>query len=469
MHRLELDYLGMQEINLNLHRLPATKQWKDRWKMLPRHHTSAATNKHFNPDRRRKHGGVGQLVHPKLSHQIMKTDEDPTGLGRWIWARFRGRDGITLRIVCACRPVQDTTANPGTVYSQQETHFLRQGQHQDPRHALLQDLRDEVDKWKRDGDLLILGMDANENARQGFPANWARSAGLVDALQQKHPHLPPVATHDRNQQSIPVDMLLCSPALEGEKGGMLGFGETDYMSDHRLLWMDFVKSSLFGYTPSPVHLLQPNRLLLTDPKVVKKYHKLLSTAMNRTFLPNRVFQLEQQRPFGIAEQSEHDELFLENFTMRQRATKQCRKLHVSEVPSSDVIMKAQDRIHLWRLMLKHRKKRRVSKRKLRRLMHSTDSWNAFNLTVNQLEKEHKQSMRQHRKEKKEAERHRQEFKDRLCKRRAEQYKTSVKAQEKLIGNKFKQRNTCRRIRQVTGKNSAALQVVTAPGPNGSEQ
>jgi hypothetical protein len=92
--------------------------------------------------------------------------------------------------------------------------------------------------WLEAGDLIILGMDDNENVRAGTPAEYANKWGLVDAHRRQFPALAPVGTQDTNLAGIPVDGLWISPGLECSQAGMTGLGEIAIdRAYHRLLWI----------------------------------------------------------------------------------------------------------------------------------------------------------------------------------------------------------------------------------------
>jgi hypothetical protein len=51
-----------------------------------------------------------------------------------------------------------------TVFSQHEQYFYDHGNARNPTQAFLEDLGEQITKWKEEGNLIILGLDLNDNA-----------------------------------------------------------------------------------------------------------------------------------------------------------------------------------------------------------------------------------------------------------------------------------------------------------------
>jgi hypothetical protein len=67
-----------------------------------------------------------------------------------------------------------------------------------------------------------------------------------------------------------------SPSLECLAAGYYGFGELFIgKTDHRMIWADFSYEFALGFQPPKPKYRQPQQLTLTDPRVVKKYNKVL--------------------------------------------------------------------------------------------------------------------------------------------------------------------------------------------------
>ena len=99
---------------------------------------------------------------------MLDSNHDPTGLGQWAWTRYRGRNSIITRVVCAYRPCLPMgTDKVYSVYTQHQCYW--DAKHIDvcPREAFTTDLCTELDLWLQHGEQVIIALDANENQKDG--------------------------------------------------------------------------------------------------------------------------------------------------------------------------------------------------------------------------------------------------------------------------------------------------------------
>jgi hypothetical protein len=90
------DCFLMAEIGLNWRKIGANDRWFERiWGKLQTSRSIFAHNvtepqitKVLQP------GGVGIIATDQVTHRIIATGKDPTGLGRWCWMLLQGRNGI---------------------------------------------------------------------------------------------------------------------------------------------------------------------------------------------------------------------------------------------------------------------------------------------------------------------------------------------------------------------------------------
>jgi hypothetical protein len=119
----------------------------------------------------------------------------------------------------------------------------------------MKDLQSKLESWMEQGNLILIGMDANDNVRTGDVNTMLRTQGLSEVHAAQHLHLVTQATCNKNTQGIPVDGIWASPSLESLAAGYYGFGEVLMgKTDHCAIWPDFLYESALGFKPpEPVY------------------------------------------------------------------------------------------------------------------------------------------------------------------------------------------------------------------------
>lgn len=111
--------------------------------------------------------------------------------------------------------------------------------------------------WLADGEQIVFGFDANEDIRGNTINAWQTKWHLSGSLTCLHGP-PNVATWQSNSCNVPIDAFWSTFGLDITNGGMMGFGSVDLGSaNHRILWLDIDKESVFGFCP-PSPQKQPN-------------------------------------------------------------------------------------------------------------------------------------------------------------------------------------------------------------------
>ena len=260
----------MAEINLNFRLLDATSQWFERFQHLRRNHSVNSYNIHDSTTSHLLYGGTAQITMGPSSHRVLASGCDESGLERWVWTLLAGKNQTKLRIISGYRPNPDSSDSTGSVFSQQERHLRNIHDDRNPRRAFVKDLQAALKIWSTEGNLLIVGMDANDNVRTGDVNAMLRQSGLVDVHHSKHPYLSTVSTCNKNTQNIPVDGIWASPSLDCVAAGYYGYGElTMGKTDHRMIWADFSYESVFGFKPPEPEYNTPQQLTLADPRVIR--------------------------------------------------------------------------------------------------------------------------------------------------------------------------------------------------------
>ena len=183
----QIEIMGMSEVNRCWHIVGEEHRWRERtfgwWESSNTtigYNTTDSVLSNYQP------GVTMQISINKPAHRIIETGRDETGLGRWVWQKYRGKQDITLRVITAYRPCTSSNAGPSTTHSQQERYFDLKGDDRTPRKAILDDLKIEIEKWKEEGDQIILLMDVNEDINTGSVKMWLHELQLREAITTKH-------------------------------------------------------------------------------------------------------------------------------------------------------------------------------------------------------------------------------------------------------------------------------------------
>ena len=156
------------EVGLCWRKLLAVDQWEERSFGKLKDSTSIFAYNSTEPSLEDKiqYGGVGIVASSEIKHSIVNRGKDPSKLGRWTWIRTAGKEGHHVRYVSAYRPCESGGA--GSVFQQHVRGLGKENDFRHPRTAMLEyRALAIITEWKLEGDHIILGMDANEDVREG--------------------------------------------------------------------------------------------------------------------------------------------------------------------------------------------------------------------------------------------------------------------------------------------------------------
>ncbi|CAJ1966657.1 unnamed protein product [Cylindrotheca closterium] len=169
-------------------------------------------------------GGCIAIVLDQVAHRAKEAGRDPTGLGQWAYVRLQGR-----KLKAHGGNVQDSLVEQGlggsTVWAQHRLHFHAVNRKDNPRKAFVDDLCKQITKWRDEGCEVVWGIDANEDITVNAPQSIRHlfgACGLEKAILKNH---PPQATHQRNQQNIPIDGIFTTSGAPILAGGYYAFDE----------------------------------------------------------------------------------------------------------------------------------------------------------------------------------------------------------------------------------------------------
>jgi hypothetical protein len=135
----------------------------------------------------------------------------------------------------------------------------------------LEDLGDCIQRWRSDGDQIVLMGDFNEPINNPPIQEWVQSMQLSNAISTLH-DIQNEPTYHHGTQSI--DAIFISHTIKATQGGYLPFGA--FPSDHRCLWIDITMENAFGYQPPKLTKFLARRLKSDNPAVRNKWIKIVS-------------------------------------------------------------------------------------------------------------------------------------------------------------------------------------------------
>ena len=281
---------------------------------------------------------------PSRTHSLV------AGLGQWTSTRFRGRNGIITRIVCAYWPCAPTgTDKIFSVYAQHQRYFDEQRDDICPREAFIRDLCVALDIWLERGEQLIVALDANEDLRNGPVATALQSHNLREVLLTKHGQNAPPTTD--NGSSV-IDGIWATPSINIEQGGYQAGGEALPRTNHRCLWIDVTYETLYGHVLPPIMGYAICRLKLQDPRVVKRFIDLYHAWIDLHGLSSRAFALQCNATYPLSSKHAAEYEWLDHMKIEglRYADRHCRNLPMGEVPWSPQLQVLRHKLSYWQLV-----------------------------------------------------------------------------------------------------------------------
>ena len=259
--KYKIDIMGVAETNVNWRKVKhqdrlyeRSKSW---WEASRVHHASNLTDK-TSP--KHQFGRVANFSVGKILFWCQSHGKDPTNLGRWVQTCYNRKEGIKLKVITAYAPGPYTTTR--SVNAQHQFYYDSQQQQKEPgaafKHNLLKLVKDSV----KEGDQVMLLMDANEKVND---ADFLAPFAALDLHQAVFQHWPmEEAPNTYRDGSRPIDCILASSSLQIVKAGYSS-ADKEHWGDHRTIWCDVSTQSALGQdVPNIVHM-GARRLKLNDP------------------------------------------------------------------------------------------------------------------------------------------------------------------------------------------------------------
>ena len=331
---------GQAEANVNWSAIPVNERLQERTRSWFRKLRRVTDNNIHGTGDAYQYGGVTQWSIDGTVSRVAETGVDFRRLGRWVWTRYRGRDGAYMRVVTAYRP-NINKHDIGSVWNQQTTYFhgLSPPIIECPREVFDRELQELMATWVADGEHVILGIDANEDVSKNGEGSFSwkmKRLGLIEAITDKHGRGP--STYARG--SKPIDGLYVTEGLRG-----LQCGYSEMLTDHRVLWMKVPYQVAYRYRIPPIPRPFARRLHCSDPRLVHKFNRRYKEICTKEDVFRRTELLFEQAKSGMTDalKEEYEELDRIKLYGCLQAERECRKLKMGEVPWSPTFAKARQK------------------------------------------------------------------------------------------------------------------------------
>ncbi len=194
-------------------------------------------------------GGTSLPLFGRLTEQLdhNESGKDDTGLDRWTVMTLQG-DGIWTRLVCGYNPWGNAKLNSGTSYQQHRRFLVTQQRDLTcPRKRFHDNLMIQLNKWREEGDRLVVCLDANEDI---YKKSIGKSLTKQDGLNMSE------VVGDFTGKKIGPTFFRGSKLIDGIWATLnlavthacvmpAGHG----VGDHQLFVVDFQERSLIGKAP----------------------------------------------------------------------------------------------------------------------------------------------------------------------------------------------------------------------------
>jgi hypothetical protein len=315
-----------------------------------------------------------------------------------------------------------------------------QGLDTDPISFFGSELKKFLEQCMEAGELIVLGIDANTDIRQGEFVEMLTSIGLVNVLHAKYGNdLPP--TYARG--SLPIDGLFISSTLTQFKAGLL-----PVCCDHRVLWLDVPQLDAFGISLQHLPIKVSKRLILQDPRVVSKYTAEVQRQLESHQFLERLQKI--QNAFTAGNEEEAIALYDEADTIRTdailTADKKCRKLRMSHIPFSPTMLEHWKKILAWRLLIRKLEGKKVNSKYLARQLKKAGIKQYHHWSLSEARENLSMTITNYRFEKRNALEYRETWLEGVASARAETGNLSAAQEMRNLLLREKQRSDARQIK-----------------------
>ncbi len=343
-----------------------------------------AHNVHGNIGRVQE-GGTSLLLFGSLTEQLKhdQPGKDDWGLGRWLVMTLQ-RDGVRTRVVCGYNPCYNKNPNSSTTYQQHRQFFITQRKDLTcPRTKFREDLVTQLTRWRKDGDQLIVCLDANKHI---YKKSIGKALTDIKGLAMKEvvgefTRTPIGSTFFRGSKPIDgvratFDILVCNTAIMPA-----GYG----IGNHRLFVINFSMMDIIGKSPPRIVRPASRRLNTKIPRVAAEYAQILKKKILKHRLIERTgaaHTSSKSRRKVVKRLNRPNDEFGQYM---RHAEKKCRKIKSGRIPFSPEASLWIRRTQVYWSLLKYHAGRIRNRGNLKRMACRCNMPNAISLTIRKIE------------------------------------------------------------------------------------
>jgi hypothetical protein len=228
-------------------------------------------------------GGTGIVAYGELA-SLLRTDlsgMDSTGLARWSYMTFSGREGHMTSVIVGYNPCKTGTTCTHSTYQLHRAYLTIAKKDQTcPRRRFEQDLLQLLTKWRQEGRRLVVCLDANDHVYRSRLGRALISTPDLDLSETMLSHTGNELSATYFRGSRPIDAIWTTPDIEIRNicAMPIGYG----IGDHRSFILDVSTRSLVGTDPQPVKRPTARCLNTKIPFCADKYNEILAFAQINT-------------------------------------------------------------------------------------------------------------------------------------------------------------------------------------------
>ncbi len=342
MDKYKIDIFGMVEMNTNWRLVPKNRTIRKLTQGWYQHQrVNTAYNQRDSICNIHQPGGTAIFSRDEMALRHINAGSDTKNLGRWVWSRYRGKDGMVLRQLSVYVPNLAMSQGHKKVYNQQKQALLAMGITTSVMEIFWNDFWQLIDEAIEAGEQLIISGDWNLDVRKDLFLDQFKQRNISPIVTGNHGTEGPGTFSGGNK---PIDEIMASDTLAISSSGYIAQGEG--LGDHCIIWADITKRSAVGAKMPPTTKFQGRKLKCNDPRVIDRYNNKYKEHISKHGYYARAADLffEVHEEMTQEQTTEYEKLDDIREKAMHLAEQKCRKIRRNGVSTSPLIKQARRKI-----------------------------------------------------------------------------------------------------------------------------